>query len=85
MQETANYTCWARNSVGVDSLTHQVVALTPPSPPTLALAQATHHSLNLTITPNSDGGAPILGEMKRHSGLLRGLISISNLLYMLVC
>ncbi|KAK4299474.1 hypothetical protein Pmani_028258 [Petrolisthes manimaculis] len=68
VQETANYTCWARNSVGVDSLTHQVVALNSPSPPTLALSQATHHSLNLTITPNNDGGAPILGYTVHHRG-----------------
>ncbi|KAK3860836.1 hypothetical protein Pcinc_033125, partial [Petrolisthes cinctipes] len=68
VQETANYTCWARNSVGVDSLTHQVVALNPPSPPTLALSHATHHSLNLTITPNNDGGAPILGYTVHHRG-----------------
>lgn len=47
--------------MGVDSLTHQVVAVTTPPPPTLALAHATHDALNLTITPEGDGGAPILG------------------------
>lgn len=63
VRETANYTCWVRNSVGVDSLTHQVMALTPPSASTISLAHATHHTLNLTITPKGDGGAPILGEL----------------------
>ncbi|XP_042208394.1 Down syndrome cell adhesion molecule-like protein Dscam2 isoform X1 [Homarus americanus] len=66
VRETSNYTCWVRNKVGVDSLTHQVVVVTPPSPPTLALAHATHHALNLTITPASDGGAPILGYTVHH-------------------
>ncbi|XP_071543682.1 uncharacterized protein [Panulirus ornatus] len=66
--ETANYTCWVRNSVGVDTLTHQVVAVGPPTPPTLALAHATHHALNLTVTPTGDGGAPILGYAVHHRG-----------------
>lgn len=62
VRDTANYTCWVRNAVGVDSLTHQLVAVTTPPPPTLALAHANHDALNLTITPAGDGGAPILGE-----------------------
>nr|XP_045608775.1 Down syndrome cell adhesion molecule-like protein Dscam2 isoform X3 [Procambarus clarkii] len=66
VRETANYTCWVSNSVGVDSLTHLVVAVTAPLPPTLTLAHATHHALNLTITPADDGGAPILGYTVHH-------------------
>lgn len=61
VQDTDNYTCWARSSAGVDSLTHQVVALTPPAAPSLSLSHATHHALNLSITPAGDGGAPVLG------------------------
>ncbi|KAK3861845.1 hypothetical protein Pcinc_032241 [Petrolisthes cinctipes] len=68
VRATSNYTCWVRNSVGVDSLTHQVVALTPPSPSTLSLAHATHNTLNLTITPKGDGGASILGYTVHHRG-----------------
>ncbi|KAG7154055.1 Down syndrome cell adhesion molecule-like protein 2-like 8, partial [Homarus americanus] len=68
VRETSNYTCWVRNKVGVDSLTHQVIAVTPPSPPTLALAHATHHALNLSIIPTGDGGAPILGYTVHHRG-----------------
>lgn len=45
----------------MDSLTHQVVALTPPEAPSLSLSHATHHALNLTVVPATDGGAPILG------------------------
>lgn len=45
----------------MDSLTHQVVALTPPAAPSLSLSHASHHALNLTITPAGDGGAPIMG------------------------
>lgn len=62
VRETANYTCWIQNSAGVDSLTHHVVVVTTPDPPTLTLAHATHHTLNLTINPTGDGGAPILGQ-----------------------
>lgn len=62
VRETTNYTCWVRNSAGVDSLTHGVVAVTTPTPPTLTLAHATHDALNLTITSAGDGGAPILGR-----------------------
>lgn len=62
VRESDNYTCWARSSAGVDSLTHQVVALTPPAAPSLSLSHATYHALNLTITPAGDGGAPILGR-----------------------
>lgn len=61
VQDTDNFTCWARSSAGVDSLTHQVIALTPPAAPSLSLSHATHHALNLSITPAGDGGAPILG------------------------
>ncbi|XP_071537625.1 cell adhesion molecule Dscam1-like isoform X1 [Panulirus ornatus] len=68
VRDTANYTCWVRNSVGGDSLTHQVVAVTTPPPPTLTLAHATHDALNLTITPAGDGGAPILGYTVHHRG-----------------
>ncbi|XP_069954396.1 cell adhesion molecule Dscam2 [Cherax quadricarinatus] len=66
VRETANYTCWVSNSVGMDSLTHQVVAVTTPLPPTLSLAHATNHALNLTIIPADDGGAPILGYTVHH-------------------
>lgn len=62
VRESDNYTCWARSSGGVDSLTHQVVTLTPPAAPSLSLSHATYNALNLTITPAHDGGAPILGE-----------------------
>ncbi|XP_071532405.1 cell adhesion molecule Dscam2-like [Panulirus ornatus] len=68
VRETTNYTCWVRNNVGADSLTHQVVAVTTPPPPTLTLAHATHDALNLTITPAGDGGAPILGYTVHHRG-----------------
>ncbi|XP_071543543.1 uncharacterized protein [Panulirus ornatus] len=68
VRETANYTCWIQNSVGIDSLTHQVIAVTTPPPPTIALASATHDALNLTITPEGDGGAPILGYTLHHRG-----------------
>lgn len=54
--------------MGVDSLTHHVIVVTMPPPPTLSLAYATHDALNLTIVPTGDGGAPILGEPGR--GLL---------------
>ncbi|XP_042226508.1 Down syndrome cell adhesion molecule-like protein Dscam2 isoform X2 [Homarus americanus] len=66
VRETTNYTCWVRNSVGGDSLTHQVVAVTTPPPPTLNLAHPTHYALNLTITSAGDGGAPILGYTVHH-------------------
>ncbi|XP_042230764.1 Down syndrome cell adhesion molecule-like protein Dscam2 isoform X2 [Homarus americanus] len=66
VRETTNFTCLVRNSVGVDSLMHQVVAVTTPPPPTLTLAHATHHALNLSITPTGDGGAPILGYTVHH-------------------
>ena len=62
VQDSDNYTCWARSSAGVDNLTHQVVALTPPEAPNLSLSHASHHALNLTVMPAADGGAPILGE-----------------------
>ncbi|XP_050737483.1 cell adhesion molecule Dscam2-like isoform X2 [Eriocheir sinensis] len=68
VRESDNYTCWARSSAGVDSLTHQVVALTPPAAPSLSLSHATYHALNLTITPAGDGGAPILGYTVHHRG-----------------
>ncbi|XP_069169162.1 cell adhesion molecule Dscam2 isoform X2 [Procambarus clarkii] len=66
VRESANYTCWVRNSVGVDSLTHQVVAVTAPPPPTLTFTHATHYALNLTINQAGDGGAPILGYTVHH-------------------
>ncbi|XP_045103222.1 Down syndrome cell adhesion molecule homolog isoform X1 [Portunus trituberculatus] len=68
VRESNNYTCWARSSAGVDTLTHQVVALTPPAAPSLSLSHASHHALNLTITSASDGGAPILGYTVHHRG-----------------
>ncbi|XP_063611247.1 cell adhesion molecule Dscam2-like, partial [Penaeus indicus] len=60
VRETANYTCKVSNTMGVDSLTHHVIVVTMPPPPTLSLAYATHDALNLTIVPTGDGGAPIL-------------------------
>lgn len=63
VRDSANYTCVARNGVGEDRLMHQVFAVTTPSAPALALAQATHSTLNLTITSGSDGGVPILGKL----------------------
>lgn len=63
VRDSANYTCVARNGVGEDRLMHQVFAVTTPSAPVLALAQATHSTLNLTITSGSDGGVPILGKL----------------------
>ncbi|KAK8389761.1 hypothetical protein O3P69_009037 [Scylla paramamosain] len=68
VQDSDNYTCWARSSAGVDNLTHQVVALTPPEPPSLSLSHASHHALNLTVMPAADGGAPILGYTLHHRG-----------------
>ncbi|XP_050737575.1 cell adhesion molecule Dscam2-like isoform X3 [Eriocheir sinensis] len=68
VRETANYTCWVRNSEGTDSFTHLVVAESAPPPPALSLAHATHGSLNITITPKGDGGAPILGYTLHHRG-----------------
>lgn len=56
--------------MGVDSLTHHVIVVTMPPPPTLSLAYATHDALNLTIVPTGDGGAPILGEQGRSLFLL---------------
>ena len=48
----------------MDSLTHQVLALTPPEAPSLSLSHASHHALNLTVMPAADGGAPILGRCR---------------------
>lgn len=67
--------------MGVDSLTHHVIVVTMPPPPTLSLAYATHDALNLTIVPTGDGGAPILGEPGRGLLLLlcaRALVRIST-------
>ncbi|ROT76064.1 Down syndrome cell adhesion molecule-like protein [Penaeus vannamei] len=68
VRETANYTCKVSNTMGVDSLTHHVIVVTMPPPPTLSLAYATHDALNLTIVPTGDGGAPILGYTVHHRG-----------------
>ena len=63
LQESANYTCRARSSEGEDRATHEVIAITPPSPPGISLITAHTYSLNLSIYSGSDGGAPILGEV----------------------
>ncbi|KAK7074156.1 hypothetical protein SK128_006884 [Halocaridina rubra] len=68
VRESSNYTCWVKNSEGVDSLTHQVIVITIPLPPKLSLSQASHNSLNLTVTPADDGDAPILGYTLHHRG-----------------
>ncbi|KAK7015883.1 hypothetical protein SK128_009425 [Halocaridina rubra] len=68
VRDTSNYTCWVKNSEGSDSLSHQVIVITTPDPPKLTLSQATQDSLNLTITPTSDGGAPILGYTLHYRG-----------------
>ncbi|XP_068201363.1 cell adhesion molecule Dscam2-like isoform X2 [Palaemon carinicauda] len=68
VRESSNYTCRVTNSEGSDSLTHQVIVITTPEPPKLTLAYATYDSLNLSITPSRDGGAPILGYTLHHRG-----------------
>ncbi|KAK7081828.1 hypothetical protein SK128_021787 [Halocaridina rubra] len=68
VRDSANYSCWVRNTEGTDSLTHQVIVITSPDPPKLTLSHSSQDTLNLTLTPTGDGGAPILGYTLHHRG-----------------
>lgn len=62
IQFSSNYSCHARNSAGVDQVTHVIRVISQPPAPSVSLIQVTHNSLNLSLRAHHDGGAPILGE-----------------------
>ncbi|CAH0405117.1 unnamed protein product [Chilo suppressalis] len=62
-QSSGNFTCTASNSIGEDSIMYTVVAVLPPSPPTLSLQYTTASSIKLHWQRAADAVDPILGYL----------------------
>ncbi|GAB6020358.1 Down syndrome cell adhesion molecule-like protein 1 [Chamberlinius hualienensis] len=59
--DNANYTCRARNVYGSDSITYQLVVLSPPDHPHFVVASTTANSVVIKWDSTDSRGSPIIG------------------------